>query len=289
MTSLLGLGQLSLSYREPTSSLPARFALEASLLQGRRINIGVGSVTGGVVGVQWSPNGSFLLDFGFPWAQRGSPRQWQRALTVWFGVLQMSGGIYLEVMYVDELEIEGVKVETRTLGFGLAGQFGYGIAKSIDAVVTISALARVGIYAVVEGSIITTITDGKEKQEFTFSGAVGVLAEVRIRINAWCISLEAYVIATAEVVVRYPAKLSLADGDLLGLEECRYLAQADRDALAIHYQSAPVMRAAAAPLQVEFALRFEVGFVLKVDLGVFTVNREFTQPLDFTISTTISF
>lgn len=266
LTKLVPVAQLALYYFEATAGKPERFGISISL---PTISLGFAVVTGGVIVVEWSPNGSFLIDVGFPWARAGMVRHWGRALTLWFGTVQMSGGFYLSLMKTTQ------EAPQQTFALGIAGQYGYGIASVVSAgPATVAMSARIGVYVVVEGAVDL---QGGAVKLLELRGVVGVLAEVRLRVAVWCISLDASVVANGEAELKLESsRVRAIDRALI---ECRYVPPLVAQQIAREVAVAEVRMTAIV------RLAFEISFSVTIDLGLFKVERSFVQRMSTEVHT----
>jgi hypothetical protein len=305
LMKLLKIDQLVLLYFSETPQRAAYFSLEFSLIPKTGLDLGFAVISGGIFRVEWAPNGSrFLADLGYPAKSENGPRRWDRAVTLWFGLIQMSGGVYFEShKHLDTPSpvptppppgsgpLPAQPVHSYT--FGIAGQWGYGVALSKTfGPAKLFATARVGLYVVVEGNIdfYEETQSLPAKSEFVFSAVAGVLVEVRISLQVWCLSIEAWVIATAEVGFKYsPIQLKnrTDSAKLTALSLCRYRSIATDECLqkqlAFFASSKVPSQKAKTPIPIVFEFGFIIGAEIRINLGLFSITKSISVPIKQTV------
>ncbi|WP_439548912.1 hypothetical protein [Falsiroseomonas sp.] len=169
------------------------------------------SFRGGILEATVVMDGDFLFDFGFPRLD-GPRRAWERSFGAIVGILQGSGGVYLgrarggEVKrrladLVAKLPATAYSPDTlEALSAGYGVQAGFGATFNAGVV---KAFARIGLYLVCEGDIVTAKqATGQGRRDLValrVTGAAGVLVEAQAQLDWWIISVRVAVFATAEI------------------------------------------------------------------------------------------
>lgn len=145
---------------------------------------------GGVLAIEWSLNGNFFVDVGFPWPAPSGGRQWGRTIGAIVTPFQGSGGVYLR--YWKSEKAVGNYLQ---LAGGYAVQAGLGATFGGGPLVV---WVRVGLYAIVEGDFWLEGTS-KEVVALHLTGAVGAVAEGYGQLDIWIISIRVGVLVSAEM------------------------------------------------------------------------------------------
>jgi len=142
---------------------------------------------GGVISVEISMGGSFMLDIGFPWLAPDGGREWDRTFGAIVSIGQGSGGGYIQ-----KREIATASGDQLLLSGGYAIQGGLGA--SFNAAV-VTAWVTAGFYAIFEGSVTF---QNKQIIDVDVLGAIGILVRGGAELNWWIISVRIEIVASAE-------------------------------------------------------------------------------------------
>lgn len=150
--------------------------------------------TGGTIAAEIYTSGDFMADLGFPWRASRGGRQWERTIGAIVTPGQASGGFYVKKR---RTHLPDTGKSELTISGGVAIQWGLGAAFG-GGIFTV--WVRIGIYAIVEGSIILRYSrTSAEIVAFTLQGAAGILVEGEGKIDWWIIAVRVGVRASAEI------------------------------------------------------------------------------------------